>query len=98
MARGTIVSCANSTPFRDPWLVLEERLPFPVHSLRQSGFPKPTVDYFYTGRAVVLGRVPTTLRSVETQAFPLGDLSCQIDKSLETKCLKELFIFFGTLF
>ena len=36
---------------------------------------------------MVLGRGATTLRSVETWAFPLGDLSCQLDKSLETKCL-----------
>ena len=32
-ARGTIVSFANSTPLRDPWLVMQDCLPFPVHSL-----------------------------------------------------------------
>ena len=62
--RGNDVSSANSTPFRDPWLVFYVCLPFPVHSLGRGGCPKSTVDYFYTSRAVVLGRGATTLRSV----------------------------------
>ena len=43
--------------------------------------PKSSVDDLCTGQGVVLGRAATTLRSIETQPFRLGDLSCQLDKS-----------------
>ena len=52
-----------------------------MYPLLRSDSPKSSVDDLCTGRGVVLGRAATTLRSIETQPFWLGDLSCQLDKS-----------------
>ena len=52
-----------------------------MYPLLRSDSPKSSVDDLCTGRGVVRGRAATTLRSIETQPFWLGDLSCQLDKS-----------------